>query len=175
MLLLSHDPSFSCEIIKLNANVLIYWEMHFIYLTTSFFDYKSDESALSIWTLLEVQSFSRNYFTWEGCTTWTCQHMYDIWRHNVPVQVMLTRMNDPVQASLHRLQDRDYKWKTEAQSYMLCTANWWNTEGRLFAKTGWILGCRFIFFIYSRLFPFYGKVHGLNVTTGISCQPLYRA
>ncbi|CAD6254105.1 unnamed protein product [Miscanthus lutarioriparius] len=39
--------------------------------------------------------------------------------------VMLTRMNDPVQASLHRLQveDRDYKWKTEAQSYMLCTSH----------------------------------------------------
>jgi hypothetical protein len=38
---------------------------------TTWFDYKSSwvhvESAQSIWTLLEVQSFSRNYFTWEGC------------------------------------------------------------------------------------------------------------
>ena len=88
---------------------------------------------------------------------------------------MLTRMNDPVQASLHRLQveDRDYKWKTEAQSYMVVHIALMKYRGaRLFAKTG-ILGYRFIFFIYGRLFPFYGKVDGLNVTTGISCQPLY--
>ena len=68
----------------------------------------------------------------------------------------------------------DYKWKTGSIIYAVHIALMKYRGARLFAKTG-ILGYRFIFFIYGRLFPFYGKVDGLDVTTGISCQPLYRA
>jgi hypothetical protein len=99
-----------------------------------------------------------------------CMHLLGPVHICIMFQCRLTRMNDPVEASLHRLQVEDWG----SIIYFVHIALMKYRGARLYAKT-WILGYRFIFFIYSRLFPFYGKVDGLNVTTGISCQPLYRA